>query len=71
MVTGHWSLVTERPLSFIGDQNEFPEQKCQNPIQEISLDGGKVRLRTEEKGMPCVWRDYQAICLNKQGYKKL
>ena len=28
------------------------------------IDGGKVRLRTEEKGKPCEWKDYKAVSLN-------
>lgn len=35
-------------------------------IEEISLDGGKVRLRTPEKGKSCIWRDYKAICVNQE-----
>lgn len=48
---------------------EFPENESNESvekIEEISVDGGKVRLRTEVKGESCVWRDYKAICVNKQ-----
>lgn len=34
-------------------------------VQEVSLDGGKVRLRTEKKGKPCEWKDYKAVRLNR------
>jgi hypothetical protein len=44
--------------------HEFPEDELTENIQEISVDGGKVRLRTETEGEPCVWRDYKAICIN-------
>jgi hypothetical protein len=47
---------------------EFPEIGYEQEIEEISLDGGKVRLRTEQKGEPCIWKDYKAICIN-QGIK--
>ena len=33
-------------------------------IQEAMIDGGKVRLRTEEIGKPCEWKDYKAVSLN-------
>lgn len=33
-------------------------------VQEVSLDGGKIRLRTAAKGEPCQWKDYKAVCLN-------
>jgi len=59
--------ISARTQQRIVHRYKFPEEKSQNPIQEISLDGGKVRLRTEEKGSPCIWRDYKAICVNLQG----
>ena len=36
---------------------QFPELECQSKVSEISVDGGKVRLRTENKGEACIWRD--------------
>ncbi len=59
--------ISARTQQRIVHRYKFPEQKCQERIEEISVDGGKVRLRTEEKGTPCIWRDYKAICVNKQG----
>jgi hypothetical protein len=41
---------------------ELPE--VTQPIEEMSLDGGKVRLRTP-KGEACEWRDYKAVNLHK------
>lgn len=32
-------------------------------VEELSVDGGKVRLRTPE-GEPCIWRDYKAVRLH-------
>lgn len=34
-------------------------------IQSMSLDGGKVRLRSPEPGQPSYWRDYKGACLNE------
>jgi hypothetical protein len=34
-------------------------------IQSMSLDGGKVRLRSPQQGEPSDWRDYKAACLNE------
>lgn len=31
----------------------------------MSVDGGKVRLRTAQ-GEPCVWRDYKAVNLHER-----
>ena len=39
---------------------ELPTSK--QGAQEITLDGGKVRLRNENKGEPCYWKDYKALC---------
>jgi hypothetical protein len=39
-----------------------PEVDC--GVKEMSLDGGKVRLRTP-LGEPSVWRDYKAINLHQ------
>jgi hypothetical protein len=41
---------------------EWPDSKL--GVQELMIDGGKVRLRTEEKGKPCEWKDYKAVSLN-------
>jgi hypothetical protein len=41
---------------------EWPDSKL--GIQETMIDGGKVRIRTEEKGKPCQWKDYKAVSLN-------
>lgn len=41
---------------------ELPESKL--GVTEAMIDGGKVRLRTEEKGKACEWKDYKAVSLN-------
>jgi hypothetical protein len=35
-------------------------------VKEMSLDGGKVRLRTPQ-GQPCEWRDYKGVNLHQCG----
>jgi hypothetical protein len=45
---------------------QFDAPKCDSLVGEISVDGGKVRLRTETKGEACIWRDYKAICIHPQ-----
>jgi hypothetical protein len=37
----------------------------QETIQSMSLDGGKVRLRSPQLGQPSYWKDYKAACLNE------
>jgi hypothetical protein len=43
----------------------FSEEVVSEPVLEMSIDGGKVRLRTPE-GQPCIWNDYKALCLHNQ-----
>ena len=45
---------------------DFPEMMVNEVVEEASLDGGKVRLRTA-KGLNSEWKDYKAITLHGQG----
>lgn len=44
---------------------EFTEVKVKQEVEELSVDGGKVRLRTP-KGQGCEWKDYKAVNLHGQ-----
>lgn len=46
-------------------RRKFPLPTSQQEIQELSVDGGKVRLRTP-LGEPCIWRDYKGIRIHEQ-----
>ena len=46
-------------------RHDFPEVVVSEPIEEVSLDGGKVRLRTA-KGLTSEWKDYKAVTLHGQ-----
>ncbi|MGD2181852.1 ISKra4 family transposase [Lusitaniella coriacea] len=65
---GYYTGMTVSPKTQqrIVHQQSFPEAICQEKVEEISLDGGKVRLRTPELGKSCIWRDYKAVCVNRQ-----
>ena len=41
----------------------FKDAKC--TVEELSVDGGRVRIRTP-LAQPCEWRDYKAIRLHEQ-----
>lgn len=43
----------------------FELPKVEQKIEEMSIDGGKVRLRTP-LGEPCQWRDYKGVNLHQQ-----
>lgn len=44
---------------------EFAEAEAKETVDTLSIDGGKVRLRTD-LGEPSDWRDYKAITLHGQ-----
>jgi hypothetical protein len=44
----------------------FKLLSVETTVSEMSIDGGKVRLRTPQ-GQPCQWRDYKAINLHQLG----
>ena len=44
---------------------EFTEARVSQEVEELTVDGGKVRLRTPV-GQGCEWRDYKAINLDGQ-----
>jgi len=41
-------------------RQDFPHPKPSEPLAEVSIDGGKVRLRTPQ-GQPCQWKDYKVV----------
>lgn len=43
----------------------FPLPEVDKEVEEMSIDGGKVRLRTP-KGEICRWQDYKAVNLHEQ-----
>ncbi len=43
-------------------RQEFPDPSAKQPVNEVSIDGGKIRLRSlPEEGSH--WRDYKAVRL--------
>ncbi|OLT60005.1 hypothetical protein BJP37_14200 [Moorena bouillonii PNG] len=46
-------------------RQNFELPQIEQPVEELSVDGGKVRLRTP-KGEPCVWRDYKGVNLHER-----
>lgn len=45
-------------------RQDFSLPETLSTIETVSLDGGKVRLRSRDKGQPSYWRDYKAVRLN-------
>ena len=46
-------------------RHQFPEVRVNQEIEELTVDGGKVRLRSKV-GQGCEWRDYKAVNLDGQ-----
>ena len=46
-------------------RQRFETAPLNSETDTISIDGGKVRLRTSQ-GQPCQWRDYKAVNLHQQ-----
>ena len=64
MLTG--SNVSKSTQQRLVHQVSFEAGRVATPVEELSVDGGKMRLRTPV-GKPCEWRDYKAIALHKLG----
>ena len=56
--------VSHSTLQRLVKRQEFELPTSKQGVQEITLDGGKVRLRNDIKGEGCYWKDYKAICLD-------
>jgi hypothetical protein len=56
-------IATKTQQRLVHRQN-FEPTTVDESVKELSVDGGKVRLRTV-KGSACIWRDYKAIKLDK------
>jgi hypothetical protein len=56
-------IATKTQQRLVHRQNCEPTTVDES-VKEVSVDGGKVRLRTV-KGSACIWRDYKAIKLDK------
>jgi hypothetical protein len=57
-------IVSGKTQQRLVHRHQFGDIECNSLVGEISVDGGKVRLRTEIKGEACIWRDYKAICIH-------
>jgi hypothetical protein len=56
--------ISHSTLQRLVKRQEFELPTSQEGVKEITLDGGKVRLRNETKGESCYWKDYKAVCLD-------
>lgn len=46
-------------------RTNWEEPKLEKPNEEMSLDGGMIRVRTE-KGKPCEWKEYKGLNIHGQ-----
>jgi hypothetical protein len=55
--------VSHSTLQRLVQRIEYLEPETLQGVSEISIDGGKVRLRSQIKGVESYWRDYKAVRL--------
>lgn len=53
-------VVSDNTHQRLVQTTDFPTPVALQPVTEVCVDGGKVRLRTPV-GEICIWRDYKAI----------
>lgn len=46
-------------------RQDFPLPEVEATVEELSVDGGNICIRTTLKGQPCVWQGYKAVCLHE------
>ncbi len=59
-------IVSAKTQQRLVHRHQFREVTCTETVDDISVDGGKVRLRTPNKGESCIWRDYKAVSVHPQ-----
>ncbi|NMG58244.1 ISKra4 family transposase [Geitlerinema sp. P-1104] len=64
MLTG--VSISHSTLQRLVQREDWCEVDITEPIEELSLDGGMIRLRTEE-GQPGQWREYKALNVHEHG----
>ena len=57
--------VSHSTLQRLVHRQEFDEPEALQGVSEVSIDGGKVRLRSQIKGVESYWRDYKAVRIHR------
>ena len=60
--------VSDTTLNRQVNKSEFEVTEIKKKVNEVSIDGGKVRIRSGRKGVPCYFRDYKAARVNSHYY---
>ena len=55
--------VSHSTLQRLVQRQEFEEPQALQGVSEVSIDGGKVRIRSQVQGRESYWRDYKAVRL--------
>ena len=55
--------VSHSTLQRLVHRQDFEEPQTLQGVSEVSIDGGKVRLRSQVLGLESYWRDYKAVRL--------
>jgi hypothetical protein len=57
--------VSQKSQQRLVQRQQFEEAHSDEPVAQMSLDGGMVRLRTPQ-GQPSEWKEYKALSLGEQ-----
>ena len=52
--------ISHSTLQRLVNRSEFEWPEAKQTVIDISVDGGKVRIRTEHKGQACQWLEYKS-----------
>ena len=55
--------MSHSTLQRLVQRQEYELPQTLQGVSEVSIDGGKVRLRSGNKGVESYWRDYKAVRL--------
>lgn len=58
--------ISHSTLQRLVQREDWCDAEIAEPIEELSLDGGMIRLRSEE-GQAGEWREYKALNVHEQG----
>lgn len=52
--------VNHSTLQRLVQRTDVERPTAKQKVEQVSVDGGKVRLRTQERGQPCQWLEYKS-----------
>ena len=60
--------ISDTTLNRKVNSTDFEVTEVKRKVNEVSVDGGKIRIRSEQKGVPWYFRDYKAARVTTHHY---